>query len=59
MSENIMEISQIGLDAVEVINGEKKLEKSILDKIDYYKKPVAQTELMIISGIEKLVKAGL
>lgn len=60
MSENIMEISQIGLDAVEAINGEKKLEeKSILDKIDYYKKPVAQTELMIISGIEKLVKAGL
>ncbi|MBK8945895.1 MAG: family 20 glycosylhydrolase [Ignavibacteriae bacterium] len=56
MSENLKDISQIGLEIIAAISNGEEIERIIiLSKIENFKKPVAQTELMIIKGIENLV----
>ncbi|MFZ1292245.1 MAG: family 20 glycosylhydrolase [Melioribacteraceae bacterium] len=61
MSENLKNISEIGLEIINSISTNKKIENSQLNsfskEIEKCKDPIAQTELMIVSGIEKLVKS--
>ncbi len=61
MSENLKNISEIGFEIINSISTNKKIENSQLNsfymEIEKCKNPIAQTELMIVSGIEKLVKS--
>ncbi len=61
MSENLKNISVIGLQLLNVQIGKNKLTKDLILKsneiISLAKEPVAQTELMIVSAIEKLFKS--
>jgi hexosaminidase len=61
MSENLTNLSQVGLDILEITLGERTVteswQKESLDIINKAKEPVAQTELMIVSAIEKLLNS--
>jgi len=63
ISKKLEEASTIGLQAIEYIESNKKpsyfWNQKVMKVLKDCKKPVAQTEIMVITGIEKLVqKAG-
>ena len=59
-SENLKKVSETGLDAINFminkIDPPENWKEKALGIIEHAKEPVAQTELMIVSAIEKLVK---
>jgi hexosaminidase len=61
LSEDLSLMSEGGLQALDMIHLQKKADKSWLDKqtqiIEKAKQPRGQTEIMVTSAIEKLVKA--
>ncbi|MDP4196486.1 MAG: family 20 glycosylhydrolase [Bacteroidota bacterium] len=61
LSEDLSLMSEGGLQALEMIHSQKKADKSWLDKqtqlIEKAKQPRGQTEIMVTSAIEKLVKS--
>jgi len=62
LSEDLAAISRIGLISIKYITKGKKKSKRWVNKsmkmLEKAKEPGGQTELMVISGIEKLVKAA-
>ncbi|MGE5683232.1 MAG: beta-N-acetylhexosaminidase [Bacillota bacterium] len=61
LSGDLSSLSEAGLNALEMIHSQKKAEKSWTgsqnDIIERAKKPRGQTELMVTSAIEKIIKA--
>ncbi|MEN8191458.1 MAG: family 20 glycosylhydrolase [Bacteroidota bacterium] len=60
-SQNLSDISQVGLEAIVLLKQEETAPVKWLDKasalIENAKKPYGQTEIHVIDGIEKLVEA--
>lgn len=61
-SQNLAKLADFALQAINAIDGNTTLANSVYDSgmaaIAQAKKPVAQTELMIVSAVEKLLKAA-
>lgn len=62
LSQNLSKISQVGLEALVLLREENSAPIKWLDKanalIEEAKKPYGQTEIHIVDGIERLVKAS-
>jgi len=60
LSHDLMKISEIGLQALEMIAGGQKADPAWIDQahqiMEKAKEPRGQTELMVVSSIEKLVE---
>jgi hexosaminidase len=60
LSEDLMKISEIGLQALEMIAPGQKADPAWIDQakqtLEKAKEPRGQTELMVVTAIEKLVK---
>lgn len=61
LSENLTELASLGKNILEIKKGSKSLTQSWMEEsvevINRAKEPVAQTELMIVSSIEKLLNS--
>ena len=59
LSQNLANISNIGIEALDILNNKKGIDPEWMENarniVKEAKKPIAQTELMVVTSIEKIL----